>query len=93
MTDNDSADGATVQRYADGGLAQNRYPLRGIKVPVKAAWWWGNRGKGGDGVDVTWDSRILGRVRAVSRVDDVAWDVSSSWVTLTLADTLAEEAI
>lgn len=92
-TDTNSADGAQVQRYADGGLAAKRFPLRGIKVPVKAAWWWGNRGRVGDGVDVTWLSPILGRVRAVSRVDNVDWDVTSAWVVLTLADTLAEEAI
>jgi hypothetical protein len=92
-TDNDSADGAVVQRYADGGLAAKRFPLRGIKVPVQASWWWGNRGRVGDGVDVTWLSPILGRVRAVSRVDNVDWDVASPWVVLTLADTAAEEAI
>jgi hypothetical protein len=92
-TDNDSADGTVVQRYADGGLAAKRFPLRGIKVPVQASWWWGSRGKVGDGVDVKWISPILGTVRAVSRVVNVDWDVSLPWVTLTLADTLAEEAI
>jgi hypothetical protein len=93
VTQNDSADGAVVQRYADGGLTRGRYPMRGIKVPVKAAWWWGNRGKVGDGIDLTFSNPILGSVRVRSRVDNVAWDVASSWVVLTLADTLAEEAI
>ena len=92
VTSNDSADGSRVSAYAAGDLAKKRFPLRGVKVPVLASWWWGNNAQLGDKVDVTFTHAVIGQVRVVSRVESVSWDIASPWVVLTLADTVAEGA-
>jgi hypothetical protein len=82
---------AVVQGYADGALAKWKRPLRSVKVQVSAAWWWSKNGRVGDQVHLTANHRVLGALDVTSRITNVAWDKASIWVTLTLADTLAED--
>ena len=91
VTTNESVDGTTVQRYADGALAQLRRPLRSIRVKVRASFWWGQGARLGDSVRVMYDHPIAGLVDVTSRLLSESGDIASPWVDLTLADTLAEE--
>ena len=87
----DATVGATVQRVADGALAQVKRPLRGIRVKVAAPFWWSQDARLGDSVRVMYDHPIAGRVDITSRLLSESGDVASQWVDLTLADTLAED--
>jgi hypothetical protein len=91
LVTNESTDGSIVQSYADGALAKMRRPARAVRVEVSAAWWWSRGGRVGDSVRLTKDHRVLGPLDFTSRILSVAWDITSRWVVLTLADTLAEE--
>jgi hypothetical protein len=82
---------AVVQAYADGQLAKHKRPARSVTVQVDAAWWWARSGRVGDYVHLTAKHRVLGVLDVRSRILSIGWDVSSRWVTLTLADTLAED--
>lgn len=90
VVENESTDPAVVQGYADGGNARRNRPARAVVVEVAASWWW-VRGRIGDRAHLTANHPIVGLLDFTSRVTDVAWDVTSPWVSLTLADTLAEE--
>ena len=95
VDENDATVPATVQAYADGLRARTRFPLRGITCTVDAAWWWAN-GHKGDSVHLTTTgatSPALGPIDLTSRVLSVRWDINSTDVELTLADTTAEEVI
>lgn len=93
VADSNSLTGDDVQAAADGLLAAHRLPANGVKVPVNAAWWWSRGGRVGDKVWLTAYVLAIGLVDLTSRILDVAWDITSQWVVLTLADTIAQVGV
>jgi len=90
VTTSESEDPDLVQDYAIGLLRSALLPSRGVRVQVRASWWWGRDARVGDKVHLTADHPVIGRLDFTSRVLEVGWDIASQWVSLTLADTLAE---
>lgn len=87
----ESVDGTRVQEYANGLIARTKRPARGVRVEVSAAYWYGLGANLGDRVRLIYDHPIIGRLDLTSRVIGESGSISSQWVTLTLADTLAED--
>jgi hypothetical protein len=87
---NNSIDNTLVGVYAQGELTRTSRVPNTATVEVRASWWWAQQGGTGTTVQLLDPTNpVFGPINLTSRV--VKWDVSdlsSEWVTLTLADTL-----
>ena len=89
---NDALDDATVQGYADAELTKRNVTPSSLQLQVDASWWWSQTAGVGSPVWLSWPGHpAAGDLDLWQRV--VAWqvdDISSRWVTLTLADTTVQ---
>lgn len=88
---NNAEESANVQAWANGSLARNRRPKRGVRVEVDAAWWYAQPTRLGDRVQLLANHAVLGPVDLSSRVLAESGSLGSRFVTLTLADSIAED--
>lgn len=89
----ESADPAMVRSAAAGRLAQICRPSQAVTVQVERSWWWEQGARLGDALRVDYIHKRRGLRSVTSRLLGESLDVSSPWVTLTLASTLAEDVV
>lgn len=86
-----ATDYATVAAYAAGMLARRKRTPSAVTVQVRASWWWDQGLTTGATVRLLDPNHpLFGPVDLTSRVLRWTGDVSSEWLTLTLADSLVQ---
>ncbi len=81
----------TVASYAAGLLARRKRTPSAVTVQVRASWWWDQGLTTGATVQLLDPHHpLFGPVDLTSRVLRWSGDVSSEWLTLTLADSLVQ---